>query len=59
LVTEVAFGISAYATCAILTGAGFSFSWHEDQPPGHRDDIWTTNHPDDPEAELTALPERA
>jgi len=44
-VTDVDFGISSYATCAILTGAGFSFSWHEDQPPDRRDDIWTTHHP--------------
>jgi len=48
LVTDVDFGISSYATCAILTGAGFSFSWHEDQPPDRRDDIWATHHPDDP-----------
>jgi hypothetical protein len=40
LVTDVAFGISSYATCAILTGAGFSFSWHEDQlQPAH---CWAT-----------------
>ncbi len=45
LVTDVDFGISSYATCVILTGAGFSFSWHEDQPPDRRDDIWATTTP--------------
>jgi len=46
-VTEVECGVSASATFAILTGAGFIFAWHQLQPLASRDDMWTAALPGD------------
>lgn len=36
LVTDVEIGVTALEACQTLEAAGFTFSWHEDQPGDNR-----------------------